>query len=195
MPDSPAAKAGFKPGDVVVKSGNINVVDSADFERSLLGHKTGEVIDVVVRRRRQNGRPEARSCRRQRKAHRSPRDSQIVFRGAEPEEDDNEALAWRTLGMQLVPVTGDTSVFSGSQYHGGMRIVKVRNGSPAEMNGIRPGDILVGLHLWETVTPQNVSWVLENPEFPKFNPLKFYILRGRDTLYGHMQPGIQVGQK
>ncbi len=194
MPDSPAAKAGFKPGDVVIKSGSVDVLDAADFERSLLGRKTGEVVDVVVKRedKTETLKLEVVDCGGR---HIVSKDSQIVFRGSEPEEDDSDEIAWRTLGMQLVPVTGNPTVFAGSQYHGGMRIVKVRAGSPAETNGIRPGDILVGLHLWETVSPQNVAWVLENPDFPKFNPLKFYILRGRDTLFGHMRPGIQVGQK
>jgi serine protease Do len=68
-----------------------------------------------------------------------------------------------------------------------MKITGVRPGSPAESNGLQEGDILVGLHIWETVTADNVSYVLDHPEFSKFAPLKFYILRGPETLYGHLR--------
>ncbi len=76
---------------------------------------------------------------------------------------------------------------AGSRYRGGMRILKVRPQSPAAVNGMRRGDVLVGLHIWETITAENVSYVLEHPRFTTFNPLKFYILRDGDTLFGHLQ--------
>ncbi|HBL45682.1 MAG TPA: serine protease, partial [Planctomycetaceae bacterium] len=69
---------------------------------------------------------------------------------------------------------------------GGMLIEEVRPQSPAAMNGMRRGDILVGLHIWETVNLSNVSYVLSNSKLPSFNPLKFYILRKNETLYGHL---------
>jgi serine protease Do len=68
-----------------------------------------------------------------------------------------------------------------------MRVTEVRSGSPAKANGIRAGDVLVGLHVWETISAENVSYVLDHKQFRTFNPLKFYIIRGSETLYGHMQ--------
>jgi len=75
----------------------------------------------------------------------------------------------------------------GDQYRGGMRITAVRPTSPAAKNGIRPGDILVGLHIWETTSNENISYVLEHPQLTTFNPLKFYIVRGQETLYGYLK--------
>jgi serine protease Do len=62
----------------------------------------------------------------------------------------------------------------------------VRPGSPAESQGIRRGDVLVGMHVWETVSLDNVAYVLKQDRTNK-GPLKFYILRGNQTLYGHLQ--------
>ena len=65
-------------------------------------------------------------------------------------------------------------------------MLAVRPDSPAAKQGIRRGDILVGMHIWETVSRENIHYVLNRPDFEDFQPLKFYILRGRDTLFGHM---------
>ncbi|MCH7688870.1 MAG: trypsin-like peptidase domain-containing protein, partial [Planctomycetes bacterium] len=53
VPGSPADAAGFKPGDVVVKAGLIDVLDGVDFERALLGRLAGDDVTVIVRRNKQ----------------------------------------------------------------------------------------------------------------------------------------------
>jgi serine protease Do len=69
-------------------------------------------------------------------------------------------------------------------------VLAVRTGGPAERQGIQRGDVLLGMHEWETVTPENVDYILNRPDFSQFEPLKFYILRagnrGSEVLYGHM---------
>ena len=61
----------------------------------------------------------------------------------------------------------------------------VRPDSPAATQGIVPGDVLVGMHIWETVTLENVAYILKRPDFASLNSVKFFILRGDETLYGH----------
>ena len=61
----------------------------------------------------------------------------------------------------------------------------VRPGSPAATQGIVPGDVLVGMHIWETVTLENVAYILKRPDFASLTSVKFFILRGDETLYGH----------
>jgi hypothetical protein len=50
--------------------------------------------------------------------------------------------------------------------------------------------VLVGLHLWETVAPEHVAYVLNRPDFATFNPLRFIILRGKDSFYGYLPVGM-----
>jgi serine protease Do len=91
---------------------------------------------------------------------------------------------WSLLGLKLSKVqTGDQSL-TGQPYRGGMLVTDVRPQSPAQKNGLRNGDVLVGLHVWETVSTENITYVLSHPQFSNFNPLKFYVLRNRETLYG-----------
>jgi serine protease Do len=72
-----------------------------------------------------------------------------------------------------------------SRYRGGLMIGEVRPGSPAARQGLRHGDVLVGMHIWETVSLDNVNYILNRPDFTDLDPVKFYILRGTETLYGH----------
>ena len=49
-----------------------------------------------------------------------------------------------------------------------------------------PGDVLVGMHVWETATLENVAYILKRPDFAKLSPVKFFILRGDETLFGYL---------
>jgi len=49
-PDSPAARAGLQPGDVILTAGSVNTIDGADFERACLGRKPGESLSLTVKR-------------------------------------------------------------------------------------------------------------------------------------------------
>jgi serine protease Do len=42
------------------------------------------------------------------------------------------------------------------------------------------------MHVWETVSLDNVSYILNRSDFSNLGPVKFYILRGNETLYGHL---------
>ncbi|MCH5374672.1 MAG: PDZ domain-containing protein, partial [Planctomycetes bacterium] len=101
--------------------------------------------------------------------------------------DDFEQLTWKILGLQLSSIAPADFRQLNSRYRGGMRIVSVRPDSPAAVQGIRTGDVLVGMHVWETISRENIRYILNNGDFERFQPVKFYILRGQETLYGHLQ--------
>jgi len=73
-----------------------------------------------------------------------------------------------------------------SRYRGGLLVAEVRPDGPAAEQGIRKGDILVGLHVWETIELDNMVYILDRAEADHLNPIKFYVLRGRETLFGHI---------
>jgi serine protease Do len=53
----------------------------------------------------------------------------------------------------------------------------------------------VGMHIWETVSLENVEYILSRPDFASIEPLKFYILRDDGetfgTYYGHMSVTVR----
>ena len=97
--------------------------------------------------------------------------------------------AWEVLGLELKPIPPTSSARN-------IRPViaavwwspSVRPDSPAAEQGIRRGDVLVGMHIWETVSLDNVTYILKRPDFTTPHPVKFFILRGNETLYGYMPP-------
>ncbi len=185
---SPAAKAGFERGDIILKAGNIQVADRADFERALLGKTMKEKIEVVVRR---NGKKENLNMTLamlggQRFANaKSKHQIRTTVRRSASESTDKKA--WRVLGLKLNTILVKTGRISGTQYRGGMRVLQVRPRSPAARSGIRTGDILVGLHVWETINKENVSYVLDHSKLKTILPLKFYVIRGSETLFGDLK--------
>jgi len=64
------------------------------------------------------------------------------------------------LGLELKPVSRKELRKTNNRYNGGMKIVGVKSGGVAAEAGIRVGDILVGLHRWETVSRENVEYIL-----------------------------------
>jgi serine protease Do len=166
---SGAASSGLQPGDVITAVDQTPVNRAIDFERALLGRPTGQSLMVSVRR---DGQAQT---------------LELVLPSASLAADALEQRTWRTLGMKLTPASKEECQRSTSRYRGGMRVQTVRPDSPAGRQGIRAGDILVGMHVWETISKDNVQYVLDRDDFDSFQPLKFFILRGGETLYGFMQ--------
>lgn len=190
LPNSPAARAGMEAGDIVLKAGNVDVIDMADFERAMLGRQSGDSVAVTIQRGAEQQMLSlslASLVPRQQVAVTStpvpqlPEEISPVIRG------QSEDRTWTILGLQLDSTSDSERSRVAPRYRGGMKVVDVRPNSPAAENGIRKGDILVGLHVWETINRDNVDYVVAHPQLVSFNPLKFYILRGTETLYGFLQ--------
>lgn len=167
-PNSPAAAAGIKTGDRITTTDGKPIARPLDFERALLGHRAGDAVPFSARRGDQ------------------PLNLQLELARAPAGGGTKDDPIWNVLGLRLKPVaTGQFQRYR-SKYRGGLAVTAVRTGSPAARQGIRRGDVLVGMHVWETVTEDNVQYILNRPDFASFEPIKFYILRGSETLYGHM---------
>jgi serine protease Do len=105
---------------------------------------------------------------------------------------DPSDATWEMLGLKLQPIAPQQFKQQyQSRYRGGLTVVAVRPDGPAAKQGIRRGDVLVGMHIWETVSLDNVEYVLNRSDFTEFEPVKFYILRGSETLYGHLPVSLQ----
>ncbi len=168
-PSSPAAEAGVRPGDVIEAVADLQVKRAVDVERALLGSNSGREVEFHVRRANQS------------------RSLTLVLTSLPNPSNTGDDPAWRLLGMRLKPLPASQFRDGSNRYRGGLAITAVRSGSPASDQGIRPGDVLVGMHIWETISLDNVDYVLNHQNLSEFEPLKFYILRGKQTLYGHLQ--------
>lgn len=203
-PNSPAEAAGVKPGDEIVKMGHNVVVDAADLERTMLGRVVGDKLELMFKR---EGKTETSALALMMNPRGGNRQQYAVSKPALPPAVTTTPTAttpavtpttpvpatvahvaaeksWDVLGMKLTSIPNGTNLLANQPYRGGLLVTDVRSTSPAEMTGIKKGDVLVGLHVWETVTQNNVDFVLEHQDLKTINPLKFYILREGETLYG-----------
>jgi RNA polymerase sigma factor (sigma-70 family) len=104
----------------------------------------------------------------------------------DPEHDNGSATgaAWRVMGLEL-EVAGRTEVETvNRQLQGGLRVIAVRPHSTAAVAGIRPGDILVGLHQWETLDLESVPYAIAYCQGAKIEPVSFYIVRNKQVRRG-----------
>jgi serine protease Do len=167
--NSPAAGAGLRRGDVLVRLGEVAVACTYDVERALLDRQQGDHVAVGVRR--QGGEQKA----------------ELVLQPAGRARPPSADLVWRKLGLRLAAVDGELVSRINRQLHGGLEVLAVEADSAAGRAGIHRGDILVGLHQWETLTVDNVAYVLTHPDLASFNPLSFHIVRGGQIRRGWMQ--------
>ena len=71
------------------------------------------------------------------------------------------------------------------KYNGGLLVQNVRANSPAARQGIQNGDILLGILRWETLSLENVIFVLEQPEIRRAEQVKFLLVRNGKVMLGH----------
>jgi serine protease Do len=175
---SPAAEAGIEPGDVITAVGEYDVKRHLDFHRAMIGRKPGEQVHIALRR-----------------------DGETISidltLGEAPEAAAPATnVAWESIGLDLQPIAAkDFRELYQTRYRGGLAVVNVRTDGPAAAQGIKPGDVLVGMHVWETVSLENVAYILKRPDLSNLSPVKFFVLRGNETLYGYMPLGIKTAQR
>jgi len=169
---SPAAQGGLRPGDIITAIGNRDVERPLDVDRAMLGRKTGEEVTVTVER---NSQPvqvtlvlDGPGARRQ------------VAANTEPD------AVWDTFGLKLTVASAAQVKQINSRYRGGLSVLAVRPDSAAAKQGIKKGDIVVGMHVWETISLDNVQYVLTRTDLADAEPIKVHILRGTETLYGFL---------
>lgn len=166
--ESPADHCGIRVGDRIAALGETKIVRSLDLERSLLGRQGGEEVELMVYR---NDKLVKLS---------------MVVAEAKKLNLTTEQRVWKEIGLRLQPVSSRQFEQVDTRYRGGMYVDSVRADSQAARQGIRRGDVLVGMHKWETVTMDNIAYVLNYPALPKINPVDFYVLRDAKTLHGRL---------
>jgi serine protease Do len=167
--ESPAAKCGLQPGDVVAKVGETPVARSLDLERALLGHQAGEEISLSVQR------------------NKKPLEVTLVLGTPTLRKNEGDRI-WEVLGLRFSPVPVQHLKNYQKQYRGGLVVSEVRTDGPAFNEGVRRGDILLGMHIWETLSLENVMYAMKNSG----QPMKFLILRNDVRYEGELNVSMRT---
>jgi serine protease Do len=175
QPGSPAEEAGLRLGDQLVRVGEVGVTTPLDIERGLLDVRPGQRANVQIRR---GGRDRSLAL-----------EPKPVHRAAAPVAADPNELVWKLLGLKTTPVSPEYVVAASEKLRGGLYVQSVLPGGPGDHASIRKGDILVGMNVglrnFETIRPDNVLYVLRQPEVAHAQSVQFFIVR-RNAIY----PGV-----
>lgn len=165
--ESPAEACGIRSGDRIASIGETKIARALDLERALLGREDGEEVKLLVYRN-----------------DRLVKLNMVVTTPKRRKRTTPERV-WSMIGLRLRPISSRHFEQVGTNYRGGMEVTSVRTDSQASRQGVRRGDVLVGMHKWETVTMDNIAYVLNYPGLSKINPVDFYVVRDAGTKTGH----------
>ncbi len=127
MPDTPAAKAGFKAGDVIVDYNGHAIASSADLPRLVAATPIGQTATLQVLR---DGKPVTLTAQ--------------IAQLPEPQQQAEAPTGSRDqLGISVQALTPSLAKELGVPDTSGVVVAGVKDGSPAAEAGIQPGDVIV----------------------------------------------------
>lgn len=161
---SAAEQAGFKTGDVVEKIGDVPVKCAMDVERAFLDQPVGTKLEMVARR----SRDEVKSIVSLKPTGRTVSALPVASGGDQ---------VWKRFGVKVDVVSAEAVAKVNKDLRGGLLITDVNESSPAARAGFQKGDVLIGLHQWETISSDNILFVLNHPDLANFSPVKYFLIR------------------
>jgi serine protease Do len=165
-PDSPAARAGLKTGDEIVRVGDRDVKTLDDLENAMASHKAGDKLAFQVRR---DGKEE----------------NMTVTLGDRPPEGRAMGPGLRqrrggpVLGVATSDLTPDRKQNLGVSADTGAVVNDILPGSPAEQAGIRRGDVITRIGDRDIRGPQDLQEAVRQAGVGKEVPIK--VVRGQET--------------
>jgi len=156
--DSPAAKAGFRQGDVILALNGNDIDDSRDLTRKVAGLLAGDRANFTVLRDGMRRSITAVIAKRD--------DAQLASAVPNPNQGNNNRnsnrdsapAATTTLGMDLMPLTMETrDQYDVDSSISGVVISSVDPNSEAAEKGFRTGDVIVSVGNRNVRTPADIE--------------------------------------
>jgi serine protease Do len=126
-PDSAAAKAGLKAGDIVIAFDGQPVEKAAEFQRRVAMKKPGSEVEITVLR---DGKKQTLTAKLEEKP------------SGEQSASNVKEQASEKLGVTVQNLTEDTAKQFGFVGQKGVLVTDVESGSPAAMANIQPGSLI-----------------------------------------------------
>jgi serine protease Do len=156
-PDSPAAKAGLKQGDVILSFNGHEVAKVRDLPIVVAQTPVGDKAKVEVFR---SGKDENLAVA----IGKMPENPQVAENQQQGDQQDagNSATA---LGLKLAPLTGELRQRAGvPKSVKGVVVTGIEDSSPLAQLGIQPGDVIVQVNQQPVTTPQQAESKLKEAQ-------------------------------
>ncbi|MGH7055198.1 MAG: PDZ domain-containing protein [Stellaceae bacterium] len=153
-PDSPAAKAGIKSGDVIVAAKGKDIRTVSDLPPIVAESKVGGILPLEIVR---NGKKMALNAT----VGAMPAKLEAEAEPTPSQSAPTHAPA-RALGLQLAPLTSVLrSQLRVPKDVTGVVVTRIAPDSPARSLGIRPGDVIVSIDQKPATSPQEAAAALK----------------------------------
>lgn len=145
-PDSPAERAGFEVGDVIVKFGDDEVENARALPRMVADSDEGDVVSVEIWRDGERKSLEVTLGN-------LPSEETVAMAETEAADDDDSPK----LGLTLSTLSKDAKEhFSLSGDEVGVLVVDVERDGPAARQGLKRGDIITRVGRTDVTSPEQV---------------------------------------
>ncbi len=166
---SPAAQAGVKAGDVVTEYNGHQIKQPADLSRLVADTAVGKHVPLTIVR-------EGKTMKLQVRVAKLEEPEQPAVAKAEPAKE--------SLGLTVETLTPAVSRELGLGDARGVVVRGVRDSSPADKAGIRPGDVITEMDHKPVASASDMKRVLA--AHPKDAPVVVLLHRDGNTLYAAM---------
>lgn len=140
FPNTPAAKMGFKSGDVIVKFGGTQVATPQQLQLAVERSALGKTVSVEIVRDGKtialNYEPEA-----------APNDFASNVKSGQP-----SGVIMSSLGIEVGSLTADVARQLGMKQESGVVVTQVQNGSRADKAGVSPGMVIAQVNRKDVTT-------------------------------------------
>jgi serine protease Do len=148
QPDSPAAKAGLRQGDIILQVNRQNV-ENIGFLRNLVAlQKPGTKMTFSILR------------------DKKPLEIEVEvgsMKGSEDKDGEHEeATSNNTLGLEVQTLTSELRKSLGLEEASGVLISKVLSGSPAESAGLKKGSLILAVNQQQITSKQQFDQLVKN---------------------------------
>ena len=148
-PDSPAASAGFKQGDVILSYQGKQIDELRDLTRAVANTKAGTDADVVV------WRDGSKQTLQVQIAQMPGEEQMAALTGQQPQSEESNTPKLGLMLAQLTPEARQQFDLPGDVK--GVIVTDVQPGSPAAEKGLQPGDVIVEANRKQVSDPKAVA--------------------------------------
>jgi serine protease Do len=169
QPETPAAKAGFQRGDVIVRFNGEQVMDDSKFRLMVAATPVGKTVPVTVMREGVERRLDVTVAERP--------DEDVV--ASAPSRENGEWLGIRVEDARNSETRRQYGLDRGQT---GVVVTEVEDDSPAGEAGLREGDVITEVYSHEVDGIEDYTAMAKKLKERK-EPIAFLVKRGRITTY------------
>ncbi len=169
QPNTPASKAGFQTGDVIVRYNGEDVRDDGKFRLKVAETPVGKTVPVVVMRSGKEEKVNVTVGERP--------DEDVVASAPTPESD-----AWLGLHVEDAQSGQARRQYRLDRGEEGVVVMGVEEGSPADEAQLREGDVITEVYSHEVRNIEDYVTISKQLKERK-DPIAFLVKRGRSTTF------------